>query len=81
MEREAQSIPPDMAEQVAAQLAMSVAYERYGAPLITYDDFAAKPSWARRTRVRDGYVVQAMMRRTRASKLWSRRRWGRRCSR
>ena len=45
----AQSIPPDMAELVAGQLAMSVASSRYGAPPITYDDFEANPSWARRT--------------------------------
>ena len=45
----AQSIPPDMAELVAGQLAMSVASLRYGAPRITFDDFEANPAWARRT--------------------------------
>jgi len=44
----AQSIPPDMAELVAGQLAMSVACLRYGAPRITFDDFEANPAWARR---------------------------------
>ena len=43
-----QSIPPDMAELVAGQLAMSVAVERYGAPRITFDDLEARPTWARR---------------------------------
>ena len=43
-----QSIPPDMAELVAGQLAMAVAAERYGAPRITFDDLEARPTWARR---------------------------------
>ena len=44
----AQSIPPDMAELVAGQLAMSVACQRFGAPRISFDEFEAKPAWARR---------------------------------
>ena len=44
----AQSIPPPMAELVAGQMAMMVAHDRFGAPRITYDDFEARPSWARR---------------------------------
>ena len=44
----AQSIPPDMAELVAGQLAMNVACQRFGAPRISFDDFEAKPTWARR---------------------------------
>lgn len=43
-----QSIPPTMAELVAGQLAMHVACSRFGAPRISYDDFEARPSWARR---------------------------------
>jgi hypothetical protein len=34
---------------VAGQLAMSVATLQYGAPRITFDDFEANPTWARRT--------------------------------
>lgn len=44
----AQSIPPPMAQLVTSQLAMRVAHERFGAPLITYDEMLDRPSWARR---------------------------------
>ena len=44
-----QAIPPSMAQYVALQMAMHVAHDRYGVPVITYDEMLVDPGAARRT--------------------------------
>ena len=48
-ERLAQSVPPQYGQLVYAQMCMHQAHEQYGAPITTFDDLQARPSWARRT--------------------------------
>ena len=48
----AQSVPPVMAQLIAAQLAMRVAHERYGVPIITFDEMLTAPARARRVMAR-----------------------------
>ena len=48
----AQSVPPPMAQLVAAQMAMHACHREFGAPLITYDEMVKAPSRARRLMAR-----------------------------
>ena len=48
-ERLAQSVPPQYGQLVYSQMCMHQAHDQYGAPIITFDDLRARPSWARRT--------------------------------
>ena len=47
-ERLAQSVPPAYASLRFAQMCMAIAHDRYGVPVITYDDMLTRPHAARR---------------------------------
>lgn len=48
-ERLAQSVPPQYSQLVFSQMCMYQAHQKYGVPVITFDDLQAAPSEARRT--------------------------------
>ena len=48
-ERLAQSVPPAYGQFVFSQMCMQEAHAKFGVPRITFDEYRARPHWARRT--------------------------------